>query len=66
MSLTDMREEQEMRKNVFSGLTEAEEKILRTIAEALPQMNDFQKGYFLGSAEEMLNKRNDNRQGSTA
>ncbi|MDO4327450.1 MAG: hypothetical protein Q4E24_15745 [bacterium] len=55
-----------MRKNIFPGLTETEEKILRTIAEALPQMNDFQKGYFLGSAEEMLNKRNDNRQSSTA
>lgn len=30
---------------------ERDKKILKTIAEALPKMSEFDKGYFLGTAE---------------
>ena len=32
-------------------MSEKEKKILETIAEALPKMSEFDKGYFLGRAE---------------
>lgn len=35
-------------------MSEKEEKIIETIAEALPRMPDFDKGYLLGKAEEMV------------
>lgn len=34
-------------------MSEKEEKIIETIAEALPHMPDFDKGYLLGKAEGM-------------
>lgn len=32
-------------------MTDREKEILSTIADALPQMSEFEKGYFLGIAE---------------
>ena len=32
-------------------MSEKDKKILETIAEALPMMSEFDKGYFLGTAE---------------
>lgn len=32
-------------------MSERDKKILETIAEALPKMSEFDKGYFLGTAE---------------
>lgn len=32
-------------------MSEKDKKILETIAEALPKMSEFDKGYFLGTAE---------------
>lgn len=32
-------------------MSEKDKKILETIAEALPKMSEFEKGYFLGTAE---------------
>lgn len=32
-------------------MSEKEKKILESIAEALPKMSEFDKGYFLGRAE---------------
>lgn len=32
-------------------MTDREKEIVATIAEALPQMSEFEKGYFLGVAE---------------
>lgn len=32
-------------------MSEKEKDIIKTIAEALPKMSDFDKGYFLGVAE---------------
>ena len=34
-------------------MSEKEERIIKTIAEALPHMPDFDKGYLLGKAESM-------------
>lgn len=34
-------------------MSEKEERIIETIAEALPHMPDFDKGYLLGKAEGM-------------
>lgn len=33
------------------NMGERDKKILKTIAEALPKMSEFDKGYFLGTAE---------------
>lgn len=38
-------------------MNEKEEKIIETIAEALPHMPDFDKGYLLGKAEGMAAKK---------
>lgn len=32
-------------------MSEKDKRILETIAEALPKMSEFDKGYFLGTAE---------------
>lgn len=32
-------------------MNEKDKEILKTIAEALPKMSEFDKGYFLGTAE---------------
>lgn len=40
-------------------MSEKEKKdILKTISEALPQMSEFDKGYFLGVAESKAAERN--------
>lgn len=36
-------------------MSEREKEILETIGEALPEMSERDKGYFLGYAEAMLN-----------
>lgn len=38
-------------------MNEKEKKILKTIAEALPKMTEFDKGYFLGKAESKADER---------
>ena len=40
-------------------MSEKEKKILETIAKAIPNMSDFQKGYFLGVGETMANQKKD-------
>lgn len=35
-------------------MSQKEKEILSTIAEALPNMSEFNKGYFLGAAESMV------------
>lgn len=37
-------------------MSEKEKKALKTIANALPNMNDFQKGYLVGMGEAMGEK----------
>ncbi|PST31363.1 hypothetical protein C7256_20365 [Enterocloster lavalensis] len=39
------------------NVNEKEKKILETIAEALPKMTEFDKGYFLGKAESKAEER---------
>lgn len=50
-------------KSVSSGLEEWQERILETIADALPKMSERDKGYFLGYAEAMAsqNKEEDSK-----
>lgn len=38
-------------------MSEREKKLLQTIAEAVPQMSDFNKGYLLGMGEAMVNQK---------
>lgn len=38
-------------------ITEQEAKVIVTIAEALPKMTEFEKGYFLGFAEGKTNNK---------
>lgn len=42
-------------------MSEKDKKILETIAKALPNMTEFDKGYFLGTAESKASeKKHDN------
>lgn len=34
-----------------------EQKIIKSISDALPKMSDFDKGYFLGAAEQMVSEK---------
>ena len=43
-------------KEVITGMSEKEKKIIETIAEALPNMSERDKGYFLGYAEAKADK----------
>lgn len=45
-------------------MSEREEKALKTIANALPNMSDFQKGYLVGMGEAMGEKNRKERSGS--
>lgn len=46
-------------------MSEKEKKIIQTIATALPNMSDMDKGYFLGFAEAMASQNKDkNKKGS--
>lgn len=38
-------------------MSEREQKIIKSISEALPKMSEFDKGYFLGSAERMVSEK---------
>lgn len=38
-------------------MSEKDKKILETIAEALPKMTEFDKGYFLGTAEAKVKEK---------
>lgn len=38
-------------------MSEKEQKIIESISEALPKMSDFDKGYFLGAAEQMVSEK---------
>ena len=38
-------------------MSEREKKLFQTIAEAVPQMSDFNKGYLLGMGEAMVNQK---------
>lgn len=38
-------------------MCEKDKKILETIAEALPKMSEFDKGYFLGTAEAKVTEK---------
>ena len=46
-------------------MSEHDKKVLETIFKALPQMDDFQKGYFLGVAETMARKKKVTQGGGT-
>lgn len=43
-------------------MSEREKEIIETIAEALPYMPDFEKGYMLGQAEAMAAKKKKQKQ----
>ena len=43
-------------------MSEREKEIIETIAEALPHMPDFEKGYILGQAEAMAAKKKQQNQ----
>lgn len=38
-------------------MSEKEQKIIKSISDALPKMSDFDKGYFLGAAEQMVSEK---------
>lgn len=38
-------------------MSEKEQKIIKSISEALPKMSEFEKGYLLGSAERMVSEK---------
>lgn len=38
-------------------MSQKEKEIIKTIAEALPKMDEFSKGYLLGQAESMAHKK---------
>lgn len=38
-------------------MSEKEKDIIKNISEALPRMDDFDKGYFLGFAESMVSQK---------
>lgn len=47
-------------------MSEREKKILETIAKALPEMEEFDKGYFLGVAETKAKSKKQNRKAEKA
>lgn len=38
-------------------MSEKEKKIIESISDAIPKMSDFDKGYFLGAAEQMVSEK---------
>lgn len=40
-------------------MSEKEKEIIRKVAQALPDMSDMNKGYFLGFAEAMASQKNE-------
>lgn len=45
-------------------MSEREKEIMKTIAEALPEMPEFEKGYLLGKAEGMASNKKKQKQES--
>ena len=45
------------RRERSEKMSEREQKIIESISEALPKMSEFEKGYFLGSAERMVSEK---------
>jgi len=45
-------------------MCDKDKKILKTIAEALPKMSEFDKGYFLGTAEAKVADKKRNKKDS--
>lgn len=46
-------------------MNEKEEKVLKTITDALPNMSDFDKGYMLGKAEGMVDVKKESKKQDT-
>ena len=46
-------------------MSEREKEIMKTIAEALPEMPEFEKGYMLGKAEAMVSNKKKQKQEAT-
>lgn len=46
-------------------MSEKEKKLLETIAEALPNMDPYDQGYFMGRAEEMARQKRKKRKSSS-
>lgn len=46
-------------------MSEKEQKIMETIADALPKMSDMKKGEFLGYAKAMADLKNEDRKNSS-
>ena len=44
-------------KERSKNMSEREKEIMKTIAEALPEMPEFEKGYLLGKAEGMASNK---------
>ncbi|MBR1391046.1 MAG: hypothetical protein IJ567_06350 [Lachnospiraceae bacterium] len=42
-------------------MSEREEEMMENIAKAFPRMSEFQKGYFLGTAEAMAERHKEER-----
>lgn len=45
------------KKKRGENMSEKEQKIIKSISDALPKMSDFDKGYFLGAAEQMVSEK---------
>lgn len=43
-------------------MSNREEEIIETFAEALPNMSEYDKGYFMGRAEGMLQEKKKNEE----
>lgn len=43
-------------------MSEKEKKIIQSISEAFPKMSDFDKGYLLGAAEQMVSEKENNKE----
>lgn len=43
-------------------MSEKEKEIIRKVAQALPDMSDMNKGYFLGFAEAMASQKNQKKE----
>lgn len=43
-------------------MSEREKEMIETFAEALPNMSEYERGYFMGRAEGMLTEKNKKKQ----
>lgn len=49
-------------KEVITGMSEKEKRIIEKISEALPNMSERDKGYFLGYAEAKADQKHSNQE----